>query len=151
MVERIPGTASPASDGQGDPALAAREAEPRAKVQIGTRRAVPEWIAKHPDQEIPTWVKLRIFERCEGKCGLTGKKLSPGEFDYDHIKRLRDGGEHRETNLHVVWRKAHREKSAQEVREGAKADRIKAKHLGVFPKSPRPLRSRGFQKRGFGA
>lgn len=110
------------------------------KLPNNGRRAVEEWIADHPDQAIPQRVKLRIFDRCNGRCGLTGKKLYPGEFDYDHIKRLRDDGEHRESNLHVVWRIAHREKSAQEQTEGAKIDRIKAKHLGISkPKSGRRI------------
>lgn len=119
------------------------------RIQIGTRRAVTEWVATHPDQAIPTHVKARIFARCDGFCGLTGKKLRPGEFDFDHIKRLRDGGEHRETNLHVVWRPAHREKTALENSDGAKAARIHAKHHGYFPPSRTPLKGRNtFQKRG---
>lgn len=119
------------------------------KIQFDNRRAVNEWVATHPDQEIPPRVKLRIFERCGGKCGLTGKRLSVGEFDYDHIKRLRDGGEHRESNIHVVWRPTHREKTAAENSAGAKADKIRAKHLGIYPKSKTPLRSRNsFAKRG---
>jgi 5-methylcytosine-specific restriction endonuclease McrA len=119
------------------------------KIQFDNRRAVDEWVAKHPDQEIPARVKLRIFERCGGKCGLTGKKLGVGEFDYDHIKRLRDGGEHRESNLHVVWRPAHREKTAEENSDGSHWDRVRQKHLGIFPKSKTPLRSRNtFAKRG---
>lgn len=115
-----------------------------SKVQFGTRRAVEEWIADHPDQAIPKHVQLRIFDRFEGKCGLTGKKLLPGEFDFDHIKRLRDGGEHRELNLHPVWRKAHREKTGQENSEQARADRIKAKHLGLWPAPKRKMQSRPF-------
>lgn len=119
------------------------------KIQIDNRRAVNDWIADHPDQEIPRRVKLRIFDRCGGRCALTNKRLGPGEFDYDHITRLRDGGEHRESNLHVVWRKAHQEKTAIENSEGAKAERIRAKFLGVYPKSKTPLRSRNtFQRRG---
>jgi 5-methylcytosine-specific restriction endonuclease McrA len=115
-------------------------------IQIDTRRAVPEWVADHPDQDIPKRVKLRIFDRCGGKCGLTGKKLRPGEFDFDHITRLRDGGEHRESNIHVVWRPKHREKTAQENIEQSHADRVRAKHLGIYPPSKRPLKSRGFEK-----
>lgn len=98
---------------------------------IGTRRAVPEWIADHPDQEIPRRVKLRIFDRYQGKCALTGRKVSAGEFDFDHIKSLRNGGEHREGNLQLVYRPAHIEKTAEENAEGAKADRTRAKHLGL--------------------
>jgi 5-methylcytosine-specific restriction protein A len=115
-------------------------------IAVGGRRAVPEWVADHPDQDIPKRVKLRILDRCGGKCGLTGKKLRPGEFDFDHITRLRDGGEHRESNLHVVWRPKHREKTAHENSEQSDADRIRAKHLGLWPKSRTPLRSRGFQR-----
>lgn len=100
-------------------------------VQIGTRRAVAEWVATHPDQAIPKAVKLRIFDRCGGKCALTGKKLGVGETDYDHIVALRDGGEHRELNLQAVWRVAHREKTAMEKTARAKADKIRAKHLGL--------------------
>lgn len=114
-----------------------------AKVQIGTRRANDEWIATHPDQEIPKRVKLRIFDRYEGKCAITGRKLQAGEFDFDHIKPLRDGGQHREGNLHPVYRPVHREKTAAENSSGAKADRVKAKHLGLWtPKSGQKLKSR---------
>lgn len=110
-----------------------------------TRRAVPEWIADHPDQEIPKRVKLRIFDRYGGKCGLTGRKLSAGEFDFDHIKSLRNGGQHREANLWPVYRPVHREKTGAENSEGARADRIRAKHLGLHPKPIRKLQSRGFR------
>lgn len=110
-----------------------------------TRRAVPEWIASHPDQDIPKRVKLRLFDRHGGKCAITGRKLAAGEFDFDHIKRLRDGGQHRESNLQPVYRPVHREKSAQETSDGAKADRMKAKHLGLWGKPARPLQGRGFQ------
>jgi len=109
-----------------------------------TRRSVPEWIADHPDQDIPKRVKLRIFDRHGGKCALTGRKLSAGEFDFDHIKRLRDGGQHREGNLQPVYRPAHREKTAQENTDGAKADRIKAKHNGLWPPARRKMQNRPF-------
>lgn len=106
-------------------------------------RAVPEWIATHPDQAIPTRVKLRIWNRCEGRCGLTGKKLMPGDaYDFDHITALVNGGEHRETNLHVVCRIAHREKTKADVAIKAKVARVRAKHLGLHkPKSGRKIAS----------
>jgi 5-methylcytosine-specific restriction protein A len=109
-------------------------------------RTVDEWIADHDDQAIPKRVKLRIFERCGGKCALTGRKVLPGEFDFDHIRSLIMGGEHRETNLQVVWRPAHREKTAIGVASKAKADRIRAKHLGLH-KSRTPLGSKTLRKR----
>ncbi len=112
-----------------------------------TGRTVSEWIASHPDQPIPARVKARIHLRCQGRCAITGVKLGPGvPFDFDHIKPLSMGGEHRESNLQTVLREAHRQKTAEEAPARAKADRIRAKHLGLFPKSKRPLKSKGFEK-----
>ena len=111
-------------------------------------RSVTEWRGKHDDAPIPKAVKLRVFLRCEGRCAITGRKLRPGDaFDVDHITPLSMGGAHAEGNLQIVSRDAHRAKTADEAKWRAKADRVKAKHLGIWPKSPRPLKSRGFQKR----
>jgi len=107
-------------------------------------RQIPEWIADHPDQRIPDRVKDRIFLRYNGRCYITGRKLSKGEYDFDHVKRLADGGSHRESNLAPIWRPKHREKTGEENSEGAKADRIRRKANGTWPKSKAPLRSRGF-------
>jgi 5-methylcytosine-specific restriction endonuclease McrA len=111
-----------------------------------TGRSVPEWIGATPDTAIPTRVRLRLWERCGGTCALTGRKLGPGEWDIDHKKPLADGGEHREANLQIVWRPKHREKTAVENSDRAKADRIFAKHHNQWPKSKRPLKGRSFAK-----
>jgi 5-methylcytosine-specific restriction protein A len=110
---------------------------------LGGRR-IEEWIGDHPDQRIPDRVKDRIFIRHNGKCYLTGRKLFKGEYDFDHIKRLADGGQHRETNLAPIWRPKHREKTGEENSAGAKADRIRRKANGTWPKTKAPIRSRGF-------
>lgn len=110
-------------------------------------RSVPLWEGSTPDAAIPTRVKLRIWERCGGRCGLTGRKIMPGDqHDYDHIRALILGGAHREDNIHVVLRAAHKLKTADDVARKAKADRVRAKHLGIWPQSKRPLKSRGFEK-----
>jgi 5-methylcytosine-specific restriction protein A len=110
------------------------------------RRAVPEWIGATPDSPIPRIVKGRIWSREGGRCYLTGKKIMPGDaFDYEHVKSIRNGGENRETNIRLALRDKHREKTAEEASEGAKADRIHAKHHGYFPKSKTPLKGRGFE------
>lgn len=111
-----------------------------------TGRSVPEWVGKTPDQEIPKRVKLRVWERCGGKCALTGRKLRPGDaYDFDHIIPLTLGGAHAETNLQVVSRDAHKAKTASDVKARAKADRVRAKHLGQWPAPLRKLQSRGFE------
>ena len=98
-------------------------------------RETPEWIGKTPDTPIPPRVKLRVFEAYGGKCYITGKKLSAGEVDFDHIKALCNGGENRESNIAPIWRPAHKEKTAQDVAMKSKDRRVKAKFLGIKPKS----------------
>jgi 5-methylcytosine-specific restriction endonuclease McrA len=109
-------------------------------------RAVPEWIATHDDQAIPRLVKARIWARCEGKCALTGKKLTPADKpEFDHIVPLADGGEHRETNLQLVSGEAHKAKTKAEAPQRAKERRIHAKFHGYWPASKTPLKGRGFE------
>jgi 5-methylcytosine-specific restriction endonuclease McrA len=67
------------------------------------------------------------------------------EYDFDHIVPLALGGEHREGNLQVVSRAAHRAKTKLDVASIAKARRVKLKHIGAWPKSKARIQSRGFQ------
>jgi 5-methylcytosine-specific restriction endonuclease McrA len=101
-------------------------------------RAVDEWIGKTDNTMPPPRVKLRIFEAHGGKCYITGRKLMPGEFDFDHIQALCNGGENRESNLAPVYRPAHRAKTARDVAQKAKDNRVRAKHLGIT-KAARPM------------
>lgn len=114
-----------------------------------TGRSVPLWSSDNPDAAIPKAVKARVWLRCEGKCALSGRKLGPGDaVDFDHITPLSMGGKHAEDNLQLASREVHRAKTAEEAAPRAKADRIFAKHNGLWPKSKRPLQGRGFPKRG---
>lgn len=103
-------------------------------------RSVKEWIGKTPDSAIPPRVKLRVFEAHGGICYLSGRKIRPGdEWDCDHIQALCNGGENRESNLAPALRTAHREKTAGDVKQRAKDDRVRKKHLGIYkPKSRLP-------------
>jgi 5-methylcytosine-specific restriction endonuclease McrA len=111
-----------------------------------TGRTVTEWVGSSPDAAIPKTVKARIWRRQEGKCAISGVKVPTGEGDFDHIKPLSMGGQHAEANLQLVWRPVHREKTAEEATGRAKADRIFLKANGLWPKSKRPLQSRGFDR-----
>lgn len=115
-----------------------------------TRRSVPEWIGTTPDTPVPPRVKLRVFEAHGGKCHLTGRKIGPGDkWELDHRIALANGGEHRETNLAPALAQAHRAKTAQDVAQKAKDDRVRKKHLSIHqPKSviPGSKRSR-FKKK----
>jgi 5-methylcytosine-specific restriction protein A len=108
-------------------------------------RSVPLWVGKTPDAAIPKAVKLRVFAAYDGRCWLTGKKIMPGDkWQIDHKRPLILGGEHAESNLAPVLDAPHKAKSASEVSAKAKADRIRAKHLGIHPPTIRKIQSRGF-------
>lgn len=108
-------------------------------------RSVREWVGSSPDAAIPKRVRLRIWTRESGKCSLTGRKIMPGEaFDFEHRVPLSLGGRHAESNIVLALREAHKAKSAREAGDRAKADRIKAKHLGQWPAPRQTLRSRPF-------
>lgn len=112
-------------------------------------RSLPEWVAASDDAAIPPRVKLRVWARCEGRCAITGKKLRPGDaYQFDHIKALTNGGEHREANLQVVCSEAHKVKTRADVAERVKTDRIRKKHIGAWPAPVRKMQSRPFPARG---
>lgn len=111
-------------------------------------RTVAEWIGSSDDAPVPARVKLRIYDAAKGHCANCGQKVIAGE--YDHIKRLKDGGENRETNLQLLCRPCHAAKSAQEQHDGAKIDRTRKKHLGIKSKSRNPIpgsRDSGWKRR----
>lgn len=97
-----------------------------------TGRSVAEWVGKTPNTAIPPRVRARVFVAHGGVCALSGRKIVPGdEWHVDHDKPLCMGGEHRESNLRPVLAAEHRRKTAGEVRAKAKADRVRAKHIGA--------------------
>ena len=109
-------------------------------------RAVPEWIGKHDDERVPDRVRLRIYERCEGRCHISGRKIQAGEaWELDHIVALANGGQHRESNLAPALKDKHREKTKEDVAVKSKTYRMRAKHLGLM-KPKRKIASRGFQR-----
>jgi 5-methylcytosine-specific restriction endonuclease McrA len=107
----------------------------RPVIEVEGRRSVSEWIGSNPDAAVPPHVRLRVFERCGGTCHISGRKIRAGEpWELDHILPLRDGGEHRESNLAPALADKHRVKTAAENSERARINRKKAANLGVKPK-----------------
>jgi 5-methylcytosine-specific restriction protein A len=113
-----------------------------------TGRKVEEWFGKTPNSKPPKSVIDRLFLKQHGRCALTGRKIMAGEVTHaDHIVPLKDGGSNRETNLQLVTVAAHRDKTVLENAARAKERRIRLKHAGLWPRSTRPIQSRGFPKR----
>ena len=107
-------------------------------------RSTPEWIAKNDDEKIPSLVRLRIWARCDGKCHLSGRKILPGDaYDFDHIIALCNGGQHRESNIALALKAAHKEKTKSDLKLKAKLTRIRKRHLGI-KKSGRTMPGRKF-------
>lgn len=113
------------------------------KISKARGRSVKEWVGKTADSKPPQTVRLRVFDRAGGKCHLSGAKIQPGDkWDLDHIIRLEDGGENRESNLAPALKAPHIEKTAEETRRGRKADRQRAKHIGAKPPTKNPIPKR---------
>jgi 5-methylcytosine-specific restriction endonuclease McrA len=103
-------------------------------------REVTEWIGANDDQAIPARVKLRVFERCGGRCASCAVRCGGSlRAAYDHIAALVNGGLHRETNLQLLCEPCHALKTAGDVKQKAKNDRVRKRHLGI--KKPRTIRS----------
>ena len=102
-------------------------------------RAVEEWIGKTDDSAIPPRVRVRVFEKHNGKDYTTGRKIMPGEpWQLDHIVALINGGEHRENNLAPILVAKHKEKTARDVEEKARVAERRAKHIGIKKRSRFP-------------
>jgi 5-methylcytosine-specific restriction protein A len=101
-------------------------------------RAVEEWIGKTPDTPAPPRVRLRVFERYNGVCYLSGRKIMPGDkWQIEHPQALINGGENRESNMAPALDQPHKVKSAQDVKQKAKNDRVRKRHIGI--KKPRTM------------
>lgn len=110
-------------------------------------RAVPEWIGKTPNTPAPPRVRARVFEAYGGRCYLSKRLIRAGDkWELEHVLALVNGGENRESNLAPALADPHREKTDADLKTKSKTARIRAKHLGIWPKSKTPLRSRGFDK-----
>lgn len=100
-------------------------------------RDVKKWVGKTDNAMPPPSVRLRIFERHNGTCHISGRKIRAGEkWDLDHIIPLADNGENNEDNLAPALVLFHRIKTIIENKDRAKAKRIAIKHIGAKKKKP---------------
>lgn len=100
-------------------------------------RTVDEWVGKTDDAKVPPRVRQRVFDRHNGICHLTGRKIQPGEkWELEHVHALILGGQHRESNMAPALAAAHKVKTATEMKVKSKIARVRKKHIGIAkPKS----------------
>ena len=98
-------------------------------------------------REFPPKVKLTAWDRSGGNCEQCLARII-ARPEYDHILPDALGGEPTLENCKVLCSKCHRLKtSGEDVPRIAKTKRTKRKALNAWPKSARPIQSRGFPKR----
>lgn len=98
-------------------------------------RSTKEWRGKTHDSPIPPRVRLRVFDKYNGTCYRSGRKIRAGErWDCDHIVALVNGGEHCESNLAPVLKNVHDLKTKEDVKEKSIVAKKRKTHLGISAK-----------------
>lgn len=118
------------------------------KIAKAHGRSVEEWIGKTPDSKPSRTVRLRIFERHQGKDLFSGRKImSSDKWELCHIVALEDGGENRESNLAPGLYAAHRKETGRENSQRASERSKRMAHLNIRKAPYKPIQSAPFQKR----
>lgn len=92
--------------------------------------------------------RVRLFDLHGGACHLCQQKIKVGEaWDLEHIVPWELTRDDSDDNVKPAHKSCHKVKTADDVAAIRKADRIRAKHLGAWPKSKSKIPSRGFNKR----
>lgn len=98
-------------------------------------RSVDLWEGKNDDTVPPPRVRLRTFDRYEGRCHICGRKISAGEYwECDHVIALCNGGRNAEDNLKPACRNCCKSKTAEDVALKSMIVRKREKHLGIAGK-----------------
>jgi 5-methylcytosine-specific restriction endonuclease McrA len=93
--------------------------------------------------------RVRIFDLHSGRCHICEQKIKVGEpYDLEHVVPWELTRDDSDENVKPAHKGCHKIKTADDIAGIRKADRIRAKFIGAWPKSPTPLKSRGFPKRG---
>lgn len=121
-------------------------------------RAVEAWIGKTDDSAIPPRVRLRVFERCEGRCHRCRRKITPADqWSIEHMVALVNGGAHSEANMAISCEWCKPLKDAEDVAQKAHNSRVRMRHAGIkrkgrgFPRTEpqrtasRPIRRKSDQ------
>lgn len=103
-------------------------------------RSTAEWVGKTDDSRPPAYVRLRVFNKYDGRCYLSGAIIRVGDdWELEHILAICNGGENREGNMAPALVAPHKDKTKADRRIKAKNDRVRKKHIGI--KKARTIKS----------
>jgi 5-methylcytosine-specific restriction protein A len=109
-------------------------------------RSTPLWTGRTDDTPAPPRVRLRVWDRCEGKCHRCGRRIPVGDkWILEHRVALINGGKNAEHNLCLTCSWCKPIKDAEDVAEKAKTYAKRAAH--ILPREPSRLRGPGFPVR----
>jgi 5-methylcytosine-specific restriction endonuclease McrA len=91
--------------------------------------------------------RVRLFELHKGICHICKQKIQVGEkWELEHLIPWELTRDDSDENVKPAHDHCHKPKTKKDTQEIRKADRIRAKHLGCYPKSRARIQSRGFPK-----
>lgn len=91
--------------------------------------------------------RVRVFDGNHGECHICNLPIRVGEkWEADHIIARWKLGRDISDNYAPAHVRCHAVKSSEETTQRAKADAVRAKHIGAETPPARPIRSRGFPK-----
>lgn len=109
-------------------------------------RSLPAWQGKTDDTAIPARVRLRVWDREEGRCHRCRRGIPADDaWIIEHRLAIILGGANAEGNLCLSCSWCKPVKDAEDVAAKAKTAAVRSRHLGIRPEST--MRSAGFAKR----
>jgi 5-methylcytosine-specific restriction enzyme A len=103
-------------------------------------RSLPPWIGKTDDDPVPPRVRLRVYIRFMGVCGICTTKIDGKRWVCDHKVAIINGGLNHEDNLWPIHEKCDRKvKTPTDVAMKAKNDAVAMRHIGIKKRKSRPM------------
>lgn len=108
-------------------------------------RNLPMWVGSTDDTTVPPRVKIRVFERCRGRCHRCGRQIPVGDlWVLEHLIAIINGGANAEGNLGLTCSWCKPKKDAEDV--AIKANTYAKRKAHILPREPSRMQSRGFAK-----
>lgn len=99
-------------------------------------RSVEPWVGRDDDAVPPPRVRARVFLAKDGRCHKCHRKIQPGEtWTLEHLIAIVNGGRNAEDNLDVTCDWCLPAKNAADAAIKKKSASVRAKHLGLKPKT----------------